>query len=65
MLVNHLSDGVAQQNDVLVKRFDLALELDAIDQVNGNWNMLATELVQERILQELAFVVTHDMFRVQ
>jgi hypothetical protein len=26
--------------------------------------VLTTELVQKRVLQELAFVVAHDMFRV-
>lgn len=65
VLVNHLGDGVAQQHDILVKRLDLALQLDAIDEINGDWNMLAAELVQKRILQELAFVGAHDIFRVQ
>jgi hypothetical protein len=34
MLVNHLGDRVAKQHNVLIKRFNLALQLDAIDEVN-------------------------------
>jgi 4-aminobutyrate aminotransferase-like enzyme len=64
MFVDHLCDRIAQQYDILVKRFDLALQLDAVDQVNRHGHMLAAELVQERILQELAFVVAHDILRV-
>ena len=36
MLVDHLGDRVAQKHDVLVKGFDLALKLDAVDEINGN-----------------------------
>ncbi len=64
MLVNHLRNGIAEQHDVLIKRFDLALQFDAVDQVNRHGHMLAAELVQERVLQELAFVVAHDILRV-
>lgn len=64
MFVDHLCDCIAEQYDILVKRFDLALQLDAVDQVNRHGHMLAAELVQERILQELAFVVAHDILRV-
>ena len=63
MLVDHLSDGVAKQNDVLVKRLNLALKLDAIDQINGNWHVLTAQGVEEGILQKLPFVV-HDILRV-
>jgi hypothetical protein len=65
VLVHHLCHGVAQQHDILVKRFDLTLKLDPVDQVDGNGNMFPTQLVQKRVLQELAFVIAHDMLRVQ
>jgi hypothetical protein len=64
MLIDHLRDGVAQQHDVLVKRFDLALKFNAVDQIDRHGHMLATKLVQERVLQKLAFVVAHDILRV-
>jgi len=65
VFVDHLRDRVAQQDHILVKRFDLPLQLDAVDQVDGHRHVLAAELVQEGVLQELAFVVAHDMLRVQ
>jgi hypothetical protein len=64
MLVDHLGHSVAQQNDVLVKGLDLPLQLDAVHQVNGHWNVFPTERIQEGILQKLAFIA-HDMLRVQ
>jgi hypothetical protein len=64
VFVDHLRDGVAQQHDVLVEGFDLALQLDTVDQINRHGHMLAAKLVQERVLQELAFVVAHDILRV-
>ena len=65
MLVNHLGDGVSKQDHVLVERFDLALKLDAVDQINRNRNMLATQGVEKWVLQKLAFIIAHDIFRVQ
>ena len=65
VFVDHLRHGVAQQHNVLDKLFYLALQLDAVDQVNGHRHVFPTQLVQEWILQELAFVVAHDMLRVQ
>ncbi len=65
MLVDHLRHGVAEQHNVLVKRFDLPLEFDAVHQINGHRHMFTPELVQKRVLQKLAFVIAHDMFRVQ
>ena len=65
MLVNHLGDGIAKQDNILIKGFDLTLKLDPVDKVNGNRNMLSTQGVEKWILQKLAFVVAHDMFRVQ
>jgi hypothetical protein len=40
------------------------LQFDAVYQVNGDRNVFAAQLVEKRILQKLAFVITHDMFRV-
>ena len=65
MLVNHLSDSVAKQDHILVERFDLTLKLDAVDQINRNRNMLATHCVETWVLQKLAFVIAHDIFRVR
>jgi hypothetical protein len=48
----------------LVKRFDLTLQLDAVDQINRDRHVLAAQCVQEGVLQELAFVA-HDILRVQ
>src|SRR5690554_6732969 len=53
VLVNHLADGVAQQHHELVERFDGALQLDAVDEVDRNRNALAAQRVQERVLQGL------------
>ena len=64
VFVNHLANGVFQQNYKLIKGLDLPLQLDAIDQINGHWNMLPAQDVQKRVLKELPFVA-HDMFRVQ
>ena len=65
MLVNHLGDGVTQQHHVLVKRLNLALQFNPVDEVNRNGNMLTTQGIEKGILQELAFIVAHDIFRVQ
>jgi hypothetical protein len=64
MFVDHLRDRIAQKDYVLIKGFDLALELDAVDQVNRDGHMLAAQRIQERVLQELTFVA-HDILRVQ
>ena len=63
MLVNHLGYRVAQEHHVLVKRLNLTLEFDAVDQIHRDGNVLAAQGVQKRVLQELAFVV-HDILRV-
>ena len=63
VFVDHQCDGVAQQHYILVKLLDVALELDAIDQIKGHRHVLFAQQVQKRVLQELAFVA-HDMFRV-
>jgi hypothetical protein len=51
MLVDHLRYGVAQQNDVLVKGFDIALQLNAVNQVNRYRNVFFAQGIQERILK--------------
>ena len=56
MLVDHLGDRVAQKHDVLVKGFDLALKLDAVDEINGNGDAILAKDVQERILKKLTFL---------
>jgi hypothetical protein len=58
-----LGDCISQQNHILVEGFYLALEFDAVDQVNGHWHMLSAQCVEEGILQKLPFVV-HDILRV-
>jgi hypothetical protein len=50
VLVDHLGHGVAQQHDVLVERFDLALQLDAVDEVDRDRHVLASQRVQEGVL---------------
>lgn len=57
VFVDHLRHSVAQQYNVLIKRFDLALELDAVDQVDGHGHMLAAKDIEKWILQQLAFVL--------
>jgi hypothetical protein len=51
MLVNHLSDRIAKQHDILVKRFNLSLQLDTVDKVNGDRHVLAAQGVEEWVLQ--------------
>jgi hypothetical protein len=50
MLVDHLRDGIPEENDVLVEGFDLALELDTVDEVDRDRNMVLAEEVQEGVL---------------
>src|SRR5690606_20650795 len=50
VLVDHLADSVLQQNDELVERFDLALQLDAINQIDGYRNTFLAQNVQVRVL---------------
>ena len=63
MLVDHLRHRVSQQPHFWEKRLYLPLQLDAIDQINGDGHMLFSEQVQKWILKELTFVV-HDILRV-
>jgi hypothetical protein len=64
VLVDHLGDRVAQQDDVLVEGLDLALQLDAVDEVDRHRHMLTAQGIEEGVLQELPFVA-HDILRVQ
>jgi hypothetical protein len=61
VLVDHLRHSVAKQDDVLVKRLDVALQFDAVHEVDGHRHVLFAEQVQKWILQELTFVA-HDIF---
>jgi hypothetical protein len=64
MFVDHLCHSIAQKHNVLIKRLDLALKFDAIDQVNRHRHMFFAQGIQKRVLQKLAFVA-HDILRVQ
>ena len=61
MFVDHLGDGIFEQNDVLVERLDLTLQLDAVDEVDGDLNVLFAQRVQERVLEGLPFIA-HFLF---
>ncbi len=56
MLVHHLGDVVAQQHHVLIERLNLALQLDAVDQVNRHRDSLLAQQVEEGVLQQLGSV---------
>jgi hypothetical protein len=62
VLVDHLADAVAQQDDELVEGVDLALQLDAVDQVDGHRDTLLAQRIQEGVLQGLA--LGHDRYSV-
>ena len=64
MFVNHLRHRVAKQHYILIKRLYLTLQLYAVNQINGNRDVLFTQGVEEGVLEKLAFV-GHDIFRVQ
>jgi hypothetical protein len=51
VLVDHLADGVAQQDDELIERFDRALQFDAVDEIDRHRHTLASQRIQKRILQ--------------
>lgn len=50
VFVDHLADSVLQQDDELVEGFDLALQLDAVDQIDGNRDAFLTQGIQVRVL---------------
>ena len=51
MFVNHLADGILEQNDKLIERFDLALQFDTVDQVNGYRDALLAQRIQVGFLK--------------
>ena len=55
VLVDHLRDCVAKKDDILVKRFNLTLKLDAVDELTGTGAVFRAKDVEERILQKLTF----------
>jgi hypothetical protein len=63
VLVDHLGHGIAQQHNVLVKRLNLTLELDAIDEVNRHRHMLTAQSIEKWVLKKLPFIA-HDILRV-
>ena len=65
MLINHLGDGIAQKHDILIKRFDLTLQFDPVNKVNLDGHVLSAQGVEKRVLQQLTFIIAHDIFRVQ
>ena len=64
MFVNHLGHRIAQQNNILIKRLYLALQLDSVNQIYRNWYVLFTQCIKKRILKKLTFIA-HDILRVQ
>jgi hypothetical protein len=50
VFVDHLADSVLQQNHELVEGFDLALQLDAVHQIDGNRYAFLTQGIQVRVL---------------
>jgi hypothetical protein len=50
VLVDHLGHGVTQQDDVLVERLDMALQLDAVDQVDRDRDVLFAQGIEEWVL---------------
>ena len=51
VFVDHLGNGIFEEDDVLVERLDLALKLYPIDEINGNRNMFSTQGIEKRILE--------------
>jgi hypothetical protein len=51
VFVDHLADLVAQQHHTLIERLDRPLQLDAVDEVDGDRNAFTTQSVKKRILQ--------------
>ena len=50
MLVDHLRDSVLEEYNVLVKRLNLALQFDAIDEIDGDRYVFLAQNVQKRVL---------------
>ena len=56
VLVDHLGYRVLQQDDILVERLDLTLQLDPVHKINRNRHVLAPQGVKKGILKELPLV---------
>jgi hypothetical protein len=50
VLVDHLGDGITEQNHILVEGLDMSLELDPVDQVDGDGDVLLAQGVKEWVL---------------
>jgi len=50
MLIDHLGDGVAEQDDVLVEGLDVALQFDPVDQVDRDRDVLFAQGIEEWVL---------------
>src|SRR5215469_11090460 len=55
VLVDHLAHAVLEQDHELIERVDLALQLDAVDEINRYRYALLAQGIQEGVLQRLAF----------
>jgi hypothetical protein len=40
VLINHLRDGIPEEDNILVKGLDMPLKLDSVNQIDRNWDML-------------------------
>ena len=63
MLVDHLRDRVLEQDDILIERFDLPLQFDAVDEINRNLDMLLGARVQERVFVAFALYCSFLLLR--
>jgi hypothetical protein len=54
MFIDHLTDAVSQQDDELIERIDMSLQLDAVHQIDRDWDALFAQGVQKWVLQRLA-----------
>ena len=59
MFVDHLVDAVSEQHHELVEGLDLPLELDSVDQKDGNGDSFFAQDVQKWILQSCPSVLCH------
>jgi hypothetical protein len=50
VLVDHLGDGVLEQDHILVERLDLSLKLDSVHEVDRNLNVFLAQRIQEGVL---------------
>ncbi|MCY1173628.1 hypothetical protein D9M73_137950 [compost metagenome] len=50
VFVDHLADGVLQQDHELVEGFDRALQLDTVNQIDRNPNFFFSQSIQVRVL---------------